>query len=147
MTPDQMDYRAALAALDAKAGRIHTLADCRAAYAKSIERPEELDDRDLILIGFVHGEKAVSAARVRQVQSAAAIAEAQLPMATKSAETQPPVMTEIELHALVEGVANGLKPILERYKTQIAALEQANKDLEARVLELEAQAAASKVGV
>jgi hypothetical protein len=143
------DYRAALERLDEQMGRVHTLADCSASVKESIDTPETLDDRDLILIGFLHGDRGVSEARMRQMKSAAAIAEAQAPRAIKSAETKAPTMTKAQLEALAEGFAKGMKPIFASYKTKIAALEQANKDLEARVLELEAQHAAAtlKVGV
>jgi hypothetical protein len=93
------DYRAALDALDVKAGRIHTLADCAVAYQKSIETPERLTDKDLVLIGFVHGDTGVSEARLRQMQ-ATAMAEPQAPMATKSAERKAPAMTKAALEAL-----------------------------------------------
>jgi hypothetical protein len=38
-----------------------------------------------------------------------------------------------------------MKPVFESYQTKIAALEQANRDLAVRVLELEASAAARTV--
>jgi hypothetical protein len=95
------DFRADLERLDAKAGKIHTRSDCSVAYRKSIDTPELLDDRDLTLIGFVHGDKGVSEARMRQMKSAAAIAEAQAPMPIKSAETKAPAMTKTALEARV----------------------------------------------
>jgi predicted phage tail protein len=79
------------------------------------------------------------------MKSAAAIADAQSPMATKKAETKAPTMTKAALEAIAEGFAKGMKPIFESYKTRIAALEQANKDLHARVLELEASHAATRM--
>jgi hypothetical protein len=112
------------------------LADCSAAHRKSIEEPELIDDRDLVLIGFVHGEKAVSEARLRQMKSTAAIAEAHAPISagipaeTTSAETQAPAMTKPAFEALIKGIASGLKPVFESYKTKIAALEARVQTLE-----------------
>jgi hypothetical protein len=76
------DYRAELERLDEQWGRVHTLADCSVAYKKSTNTPELLDDRDLTLIGFVHGDTGVTDARLRQMKSRNAIAEAHAPMST-----------------------------------------------------------------
>jgi hypothetical protein len=56
-------------------------------------------NKDLVLIGFVHGDTGVSEARLRQMQ-ATAMAEPQAPMATKSAERKAPAMTKAALEAL-----------------------------------------------
>jgi hypothetical protein len=126
------DYRAELERLDEKAGKIHTLADCGVAYRKSINTPELLDDRDLTLIGFIHGDTGVSEARMRQMKSAAAIADVQAPMVIKSAETKAPAMTKAALETLAEGFAKAMKPIFETYKTKIAALEAEVEALKTR---------------
>ena len=156
------DYRAALERLDAKAGKIHTLADCNVAYLKSINTPEILDERDLTLIGFVHGEKGVSEARQRQMASFAANAEAQAqltkaapsaPVVTKSVNPEPPkTLAEfVERFGTKPVTWAGLMKTLEGtdaiFIKEIKTLRQANKDLEARILELEAQAASLKVDV
>jgi hypothetical protein len=101
------DYRAALDRFDAQWGRVHTLADCAVSHRKSLDTPERLDERDLTLIGFIHGDKGVSEARIRQMKSTAAIADAQAPMAMKRAETKPPALTKAALEMLAEGFAQG----------------------------------------
>jgi hypothetical protein len=131
------DFRRELEELDRARGKVHTLADCHAAYTKAERDPGFLDDGDFVLIGFYGGERAVAEARQRQMR---ATVPAELPSSPVArVKMARPSVTHADHLALADGVARALKPAFEQDRARIAALETQVKTLQDRLLELEAQ--------
>jgi hypothetical protein len=147
-------YDEILAPLDKKWGRAVTVADWRALGRKHIA---EWSDDDLLIVEAFDGRAARVAqeiARDRWLTPHPPSVPVETPMATKSAETAPappPATLDefVERYGKTAVSWAGLTKTLDGtnavFVKAIKALRQANKDLEERVLELEAQAAASKV--
>jgi hypothetical protein len=153
-----MDYRAAIESLDERTGHVHTLVDVTHIGKKA---PELVSDNDLIVIGFFHGEKHANEARARRD---AALAPPVTPSASTDDEDREAFdaaftrrfsksLSAEDRALLSEHVAEWqlhevrlfLKDMNEKNvlrNQRLAALEQRNQELEARILELETQRAA-----
>ena len=81
-----MRYTAALEALDAKVGKVHTMDDWRRVGEKSVTAPAMLTDDDLTIIEGFSGEKAANEARARRTQ---ALTPPQAPRSQKVPSVRP----------------------------------------------------------
>ena len=121
--------------------------DCERARMKITTAPLTLTDHDFVTLHNYGGEGEARAAW--QAKQAAYMATAQptpAPAALKTKAAAPETMEEwLQRHgtksvtgAMLVATANEFIEVLKAQKQRVDTLEQANKDLQSRVLELEA---------
>jgi hypothetical protein len=165
------DYGPELEALDRKLGHVHTLADCERVCVKSMSRPDTLTDDDITIIAGFHGPMAGAEARARRGKALAPAyaLEQPAPIAQTKATTgpapaantkpashsdsEPKTLEELfarmgtkpvsykMLGATLEALSDVIFDVFKNHSEGLNALRQRNKELEARILELEAQRA------
>lgn len=140
------DYKAALEALDMKAGRVHTVDDWRRVGEKSQRAPETLTDGDITILGFFDGGQSAASARARRAK-ALAPPSPQPPAETPQPKAAPMGVSGKKLRKYFDAYTNALVPVLKdafdqrdaKLNFEIEALRIRNAELETRILELEAK--------
>jgi hypothetical protein len=125
------DAKAALETLDQKAGRVHTRADMRRIYEKSLSNPAAILEDDLTIVRYFHGEQEAAKYAARRANA----------IAGPPADPAPTVPTKTArslrkyFESYSEGLGVALKPIFQRYQAEIATLKAEIEKLKARPLQ------------
>lgn len=140
-----------LEALEAKTGRVYTIADWQRVGEKRT-RPLTYTETDFLVLDHFDGPTRAAEAREAQRQAQLALVQPAAAATTKSTELLS-TKEQMRMAAVTHGflhdhVVPALKKIKDQQDARVRSLEQRLKEQDARILELEASAAArSKVDV